>query len=187
MWRAKEIESTKVIDTIDELGRLSRWQLLWRYPTVLIYLLHATMLGRVEKAPPLWLRSFGWIWSLLRKIEGAFYQTLFMKDDSPRIAHPSWLIRRGMRGAIERSIRLDDRHIVVIADDPGLGREVARSHPDIVVQSFPVSATARPRFSAAKWFRQRQSVSCSRSANSGPEWAKSATHWRAPCVAQAFE
>ena len=64
-----------------------------------------------------------------------------MKGDSPRIAHPSWLVRRGMRGAIERSIRLDDRHIVVIADDPGLGREVARSHPDIVVQSYPVSAT----------------------------------------------
>jgi hypothetical protein len=141
MWRAKEIESAKVIDTIDELGRLSRWQLLWRYPTVLIYLLHATMLGRVEKAPPLWLRSFGWVWSLLRKIEGAFYHTLFMKGDSPRIAHPSWLIRRGMRGAAERSIRLDDRHIVVVADDPGLGREVARSHPDIVVQSYPVSAT----------------------------------------------
>ena len=48
MWRAKEIESAKVIDTIDELGRLSRLQLLWRYPTVLIYLLHATMLGRAR-------------------------------------------------------------------------------------------------------------------------------------------
>ena len=45
-----------------------------------------------------------------------------------------------MLGAIERSIRLDDRHIIVITDDPGLGHEVARSHPDIVVQSFPASA-----------------------------------------------
>jgi hypothetical protein len=45
-----------------------------------------------------------------------------------------------MLGAIERSIRLDGRHIIVITDDPGLGREVARSHPDIVVQSFSGSA-----------------------------------------------
>jgi hypothetical protein len=140
MWRAKEIESTKVIDTVDELGQLSRWQLLWKYPAVLIYLLHATMLGRVEKATPLWLLSFGRIWSMLRKIEGACYQSLFLKNGSPRIAHPFWLIRRGMLGAIERSISLDDRHIVVIADDEGLGREVARSHPDMIVQSFPASA-----------------------------------------------
>jgi hypothetical protein len=140
MWRAKEIESMKVIDTIDKLGHLSRWQLLWKYPTVLIYLLHATMMGRVEKVTPSWLLSIGRIWSMLRKIEGTCYQCLFLKNGSPRIFHPFWLIRRGMLGAIERSISLDDRHIVVIADDQGLGREVAQSHPDIIVQSFPASA-----------------------------------------------
>jgi hypothetical protein len=140
MWQAKEIESTKVLDAIDELGRLCRWQLLWRYPTVLIYLFHASMLGRVEKAAPLWLRSFGWIWSLLRKVEEAFYEALFMKDGVPKIAHPFWLIRRGMLGAIERNIALTDRHIVIISDDPSLGQEVVRSHPNTVVQSFPASA-----------------------------------------------
>jgi hypothetical protein len=142
MWRGKEIESSKVVDKLSELSRLSRWQLLSKYPTVFIYLLHATMLGRVEKTSPLWLLSLGRIWSVLRKIEDACYQGLFMKNGSLRITHPFWLVRRVMLGAIERCIGRDDRHIVVIAADPALGREVARSHRDAVVQSFP--ANARP-------------------------------------------
>jgi hypothetical protein len=144
VWREKEIESIKVVDAIDELGRLSRWQLFRKYPTVLIYLLHATMLGRFEKAAPFWLRSFGSIWSVLRKVEAAFYEVLFMKDGVPKMAHPFWLIRRGMLGAIERTIMSTDRHVVILADDPSLGREVSQSYPNIVVQSFPVSAQPDP-------------------------------------------
>jgi hypothetical protein len=143
-WREKEIESTKVVDAIDELGRLSRWQLFRKYPTVLIYLLHATMLGRVEKAAPFWLRFFGSIWSMLRKVETRFYESLFMKDGVPKVAHPFWLIRRGMLGAIERAIVSTDSHLVILADDPSLGPDVSRSHPNIVVQSFPLSAQPDP-------------------------------------------
>jgi hypothetical protein len=145
MWRAKEIESSKVIDAVDSLNRLSPWQLLRNYPGVFIGLLQATMLGRVEnRATPLWVLSLAWLWSAFRKINAPWYQALFMRDGSLLVTHPLWLIRRAMLRAIERCLGREDRHIIVIAADPGMGREVARAHPDAIVQPFTANAKLDP-------------------------------------------
>ena len=144
-WRAKEIESSKIIDAVDELSRLSQGQLLRNYPAVFMGLLHATMLGRLDnRATPLWVLSLAWMWSAFRKINAACYQALFIKDGSLLVTHPLWLIRRGMLRAIESCIGRDDRHIIVVAADPGLGLEVARAHPDAIVQSFTANAKLDP-------------------------------------------
>jgi hypothetical protein len=141
MWRVKEIESREVVNTVDKLSRLPPQRLLWKYPAVFLGLLHATMLRRVENRQiPWWLLSFGWIWSVLCKMDDACYRALFVRNGSLLITHPLWLVRRVMLETIERCIGRDDRHIVVIAADPGLGWEVARSHPDAIVQSFPANA-----------------------------------------------
>jgi hypothetical protein len=153
IWRAKEIESSKVIDAVDELNRLSQWQILWKYPAVFVGLLQAIISGRVEnRSTPLWALSLAWMWSAFNKVNAATYQALFIRDGSVIATHPLWLIRRAMLRAIEGCIDRDDRHIVVIAADPGLGREVARAHPDATVQSFTTNAKldadlVRQRFS----------------------------------------
>jgi hypothetical protein len=137
LWRAKEIESSKVIDAVDRLSRLSQWQLLWGHPAAFIGLLQATVLGRIRnRAVPLWVLAVAWMWLMFQTTNAACYQALFISDGSLLITHPLWLIRRAMLQAIERCIGRHDQHIIIISADPGLAIEVGRANPDVIVTSF---------------------------------------------------
>jgi hypothetical protein len=140
LWRAKETESSRVVDKIDIVS-LSRRKLLLTHPTVFVSWLYATMLGRAGNTTvPIWAVVLGWAWSMIRKLNNAFYQAIFKRNGLFLFTHPYWLIQRSMLSGIARCIRHGDRHIVIISSDQGLAREVARSHPDSIVQSFTANA-----------------------------------------------
>jgi hypothetical protein len=141
LWRAKETESGRVVDAVDMVSRLSRWQLLLTHPTVFGGLLYATLRGHVgNSGVPSWVVVLRWIWSTMRKLNRAFYQAAFTKNGSLLPTHPYWLVQRSMLAAIERNLRHGDRHIVILAADPALASKVAHSHPETIVQSFTADA-----------------------------------------------
>jgi len=141
-WRTKEIESKKIVDAVSKLNRLSWWALLLKYPTIFMGLFYSVALGRQleSRVAPRWVVVLGSTWWMLRKLETTTYQAIFIKNGSLLITHPYWLVRRGVLDAIERRVGRGDRHIVIIAADPRLAWEVARSHPDAIVQSFAADA-----------------------------------------------
>ena len=46
IWRAKEMESEKVVDAVASLNRLSLWQVVLKHPTIFVAITYTAMLGR---------------------------------------------------------------------------------------------------------------------------------------------
>ena len=104
IWRAKEIESLKIVEVVDNVRRLPWWKLLLRHPQILVGTIYGIMLGRGENgAAPAWLVFLIRIFVLVRTLDEVCYRAIFKGGrGSLRLTHPYCLVHRRMLAAIGR-------------------------------------------------------------------------------------
>lgn len=133
IWRAKEIETNKIIEAVAELNNLPAWVLLLRNPMVFAGRLNAAVHSRTDR----WYLSFlVWAKSALSKLDKKFYGMLFVRNGSPLITHPYWLIRRTICRAIKSCVSSGDRSVVLIGSDRGLAHDIALSYPNLLIRTL---------------------------------------------------
>jgi len=138
-WAAIEAESNAVVRSITEINARVLTKLFLAHPSVFSSRLIAIALGRgdnLDQAVSSSIKHLVRGMTHLLRLNDVIFQKVFLVDGVPSIAHPYWLIRKGMVAALQEAIQPSDRNIILIGADPPIVSEVKTEHPDIAIQAF---------------------------------------------------